>query len=118
ASITDNVNSLNWSVTNKLGISKDINSALSTRIKNVVVTGRDIKVGLTLDYSDLGTASANSIAISDVRSGAAFDVAFTLDGKTYKFIGCKFPKLPYDYGADDLIGDKVESLSCTGMTIT
>ena len=118
ANITDNVNSLNWSITNNLGVSIDINQTTPTKIKNVVVNSRDIKIGLNVDYSDLATDAATNLSITGVRAGKAKDIAFTLDGKTYKFIGAKFPKLPYSFGADDLVGDSVESLSCTGMTVT
>jgi hypothetical protein len=117
ANCTDAINALSFKVQNKIGFSKDIANSTSTRIAGYAVNARSITLELDLDYAALETAAATGFSITDVRSLTAFDFAFTLDGKTYTFGGLKFPELPYEYGPDDLLGDKVTSLPATSLTV-
>jgi hypothetical protein len=117
ANCTDAINALSFKISNKIGFSKDIANSTSTRIAGYALNSRTITLDLDLDYFALENATPTGMSITDVRSLTAFDFAFTLDGKTYTFKGLKFPELPYEFGPDDLLGDKVTSLAATDFTI-
>lgn len=117
ANCTDAVNALTMKIANKISFSKDIANATSTRIAGYAVNNRSITLELDLDYFALENASPTGLSISDVRSLTPFDFKFTLDSKTYTLAGLRFPELPYEFGPDDLLGDKVTSLPATGLTV-
>ncbi len=114
---TDAINAMTLQVKNKIGFSKDIANSTPTRIAGYAVNGRDITLELDLDYAALEVATPSGMSLSDVRSMTALDFQFALDGKTYSLTGLKFPELPYEFGPDDLLGDKVVSLPATGLSI-
>jgi hypothetical protein len=117
ANCTDAINALSFKVSNKIGFVKDIANSTSTRIAGYAVNSRSITLDLDLDYLAMENATPTGMSLTDVRSLTAFDFAFTLDGKTYTFGGLKFPELPYEFGPDDLLGDKVTSLPATSLTV-
>ncbi|MFA4971944.1 MAG: phage tail tube protein [bacterium] len=117
ANLTDALHGLTFSIKNKLVLVKDINNTKSTKIQAIVVAARELGLTLDIDYTDIGTGSATNFGITDIRSLTDFSFKFTLDSKTYTFTGVKFPELPYEFGPDDIFGDKLTSLPITSLSI-
>ena len=110
ASATDIVREIELSISNKNVYLKDLASANSTHIAGVVNTGKDVKLGLELYYDDLDL-------LTQVRALTQCGFKFTIDGKTFTLTGVQFPEYPLDVKPDEVIGDKIESLQITGLTI-
>jgi len=111
ASAADIVREIEVTVSNKNVYLKDIDSANSTHIAGVVNTGKDLKLGLELYYDDLSL-------LTQVRALTKCGFKFTCGSKTFTFTGVQFPEYPLDVKPDEVIGDKIESLQITGLTIT
>ena len=111
ASATDIVREIELSISNKNVYLKDLASTNSTHIAGVVNTGKDVKLGLELYYDDLDL-------LTQVRALTQCGFKFTIDKKTFTFTGVQFPEYPLDVKPDEVIGDKIESLQITGLTIT
>ena len=118
ANFTDVVNGFSWKITNTLKLAKDLNNTTSTKAVAIVPVAREMTLTLDIDYSDLGTGSATNFGIADIRSMLPFDIKFVLDSKTYTFSSVKFPELPYAFGPDDIIGDKLTSIAVGGLAVT
>ena len=113
--LADAVKSLELRITNKLTRVKDLNSTNSTKTKGFVVNSRDYILALELNYDDISVATAdNKFSLTDIRSLTPFDVQFAIDGYKYTITGVRWPELPYEWGGDDLLGDKLTSLPATG----
>ena len=110
ASATDIVREIEVTVSNKNVYLKDIDSANSTHIAGVVNTGKDLKLGLELYYDDLSL-------LTQVRALTKCGFKFKCNNKTFTFTGVQFPEYPLDVKPDEVIGDKIESLQITGLTI-
>ena len=110
ANATDIVREIELNISNKNVYLKDLASANSTHIAGVVNVGKDIKLGLELYYDDLDL-------LTQVRALTQCGFQFTIDGKTFTFTGVQFPEYPLDVKPDEVIGDKIESLQITGLTI-
>lgn len=111
ADATDIVREIELSISNKNVYLKDLASTNSTHIAGVVNTGKDVKLGLELYYDDLDL-------LTQVRALTQCGFRFTIDGKTFTLTGVQFPEYPLDIKPDEVIGDKIESLQITGLTIT
>ena len=111
ANATDIVREIELSISNKNVYLKDLASTNSTHIAGVVNTGKDVKLGLELYYNDLDL-------LTQVRALTQCGFKFTIDKKTFTFTGVQFPEYPLDVKPDEVIGDKIESLQITGLTIT
>jgi hypothetical protein len=109
-SVEDVVKSIEISISNKLGIAKDLNATTSTRIKGIVLLTREVKLGLEMDYDDLDM-------LTYVRSYNELKFKFTLGTKVITLEGVRFPEMPYEFGPDDLVGDKLTSDPVTKLTI-
>jgi len=107
---TDIVREIELSISNKNVYLKDLASANSTHIAGVVNVGKDVKLGLELYYDDLDL-------LTQVRALTQCGFKFTIDGKTFTHTGVQFPEYPLDVKPDEVIGDKLESLQVTGLTI-
>ena len=110
ADATDIVREIELSISNKNVYLKDLASANSTHIAGVVNVGKDVKLGLELYYDDLDL-------LTQVRALTQCGFKFTIDGKTFTLTGVQFPEYPLDVKPDEVIGDKLESLQVTGLTI-
>ena len=108
---TDIVREIELSISNKNVYLKDLASTNSTHIAGVVNVGKDVKLGLELYYDDLDL-------LTQVRALTQCGFRFTIDGKTFTLTGVQFPEYPLDIKPDEVIGDKIESLQVTGLTIT
>lgn len=108
---TDIVREIELTISNKNVYLKDLASTNSTHIAGVVNTGKDVKLGLELYYNDLDL-------LTQVRALTQCGFKFTIDGKTFTLTGVQFPEYPLDVKPDEVIGDKIESLQITGLTIT
>ncbi len=108
---TDIVREIELSISNKNVYLKDLASTNSTNIAGVVNVGKDVKLGLELYYDDLDL-------LTQVRALTQCGFKFTIDGKTFTLTGVQFPEYPLDIKPDEVIGDKIESLQVTGLTIT
>ena len=108
---TDIVREIELSISNKNVYLKDLASTNSTHIAGVVNVGKDVKLGLELYYDDLDL-------LTQVRALTQCGFRFTIDGKTFTLTGVQFPEYPLDIKPDEVIGDKIESLQITGLTIT
>jgi hypothetical protein len=114
--LADAVKSLELRIVNKITRVKDLSNTTSTRTKGFVCNSRDIVLSLELNYDDISTGTAdNKFSLTDIRSLTPFDVQFAIDGYKYTLVGVRWPELPYDWGSDDLLGDKVTSLPATGF---
>ena len=111
ADATDIVREIELSISNKNVYLKDLASTNSTNIAGVVNVGKDVKLGLELYYDDLDL-------LTQVRALTQCGFRFTIDGKTFTLTGVQFPEYPLDIKPDEVIGDKIESLQITGLTIT
>ena len=111
ADATDIVREIELSISNKNVYLKDLASTNSTHIAGVVNVGKDVKLGLELYYDDLDL-------LTQVRALTQCGFRFTIDGKTFTLTGVQFPEYPLDIKPDEVIGDKIESLQVTGLTIT
>lgn len=111
ADATDIVREIELSISNKNVYLKDLASTNSTQIAGVVNVGKDVKLGLELYYDDLDL-------LTQVRALTQCGFRFTIDGKTFTLTGVQFPEYPLDIKPDEVIGDKIESLQITGLTIT
>ncbi len=109
-SATDIVREIELSISNKNVYLKDLASENSTHIAGVVNTGKDVKLGLELYYDDLDL-------LTQVRALTQCGFKFTIDDKTFTLTGVQFPEYPLDVKPDEVIGDKIESLQVTGLTI-
>jgi hypothetical protein len=107
---TDIVREIELSISNKNVYLKDLASDNSTHIAGVVNVGKDVKLGLELYYDDLDL-------LTQVRALTQCGFRFTIDGKTFTLTGVQFPEYPLDIKPDEVIGDKIESLQVTGLTI-
>ncbi len=107
---TDIVREIELSISNKNVYLKDLASANSTHIAGVVNVGKDVKLGLELYYDDLDL-------LTQVRALTQCGFKFTCDSKTFTLTGVQFPEYPLDVKPDEVIGDKLESLQVTGLTI-
>jgi hypothetical protein len=110
ANATDIVREIELSISNKNVYLKDLASANSTHIAGVVNVGKDVKLGLELYYDDLDL-------LTQVRALTQCGFKFTIDKKTFTLTGVQFPEYPLDIKPDEVIGDKIESLQVTGLTI-
>lgn len=110
ADATDIVREIELSISNKNVYLKDLASTNSTHIAGVVNVGKDVKLGLELYYDDLDL-------LTQVRALTQCGFKFTIDGKTFTLTGVQFPEYPLDIKPDEVIGDKIESLQVTGLTI-
>jgi hypothetical protein len=114
--IADAIKSLELRITNKLTRVKDLSNTTSTKTKAFVCNSRDYVVSLEISYDDIAASSTdNQFTLVDIRSLTPFDIQFAIDGYKYTLIGVRFPELPYDFGSDDIFGDKVTSLPATGF---
>lgn len=111
ADATDIVREIELSISNKNVYLKDLASENSTHIAGVVNVGKDVKLGLELYYDDLDL-------LTQVQALSQCGFKFTIDGKTFTLTGVQFPEYPLDVKPDEVIGDKLESLQVTGLTIT
>ena len=111
ANATDIVREIELSISNKNVYLKDLASTNSTNIAGVVNVGKDVKLGLELYYDDLDL-------LTQVRALTQCGFKFTIDGKTFTLTGVQFPEYPLDIKPDEVIGDKIESLQITGLTIS
>ena len=107
---TDIVREIELSISNKNVYLKDLASANSTHIAGVVNVGKDVKLGLELYYDDLDL-------LTQVRALTQCGFKFTCDSKTFTLTGVQFPEYPLDVKPDEVIGDKLESLQVTRLTI-
>jgi hypothetical protein len=113
--LADAVKSLEFRIVNKLTRVKDLQNTTSTRTKGFVCNSRDYVLSMELNYDDISVASAdNKFSLTDIRSLTPFDIQFAIDGYKYTLVGVRWPELPYDWGSDDLLADKVTSLPITG----
>ncbi len=110
ANATDIVREIELSISNKNVYLKDLASTNSTHIAGVVNVGKDVKLGLELYYDDLDL-------LTQVRALTQCGFKFTCDSKTFTLTGVQFPEYPLDVKPDEVIGDKLESLQVTGLTI-
>jgi len=110
ANATDIVREIELSISNKNVYLKDLASANSTHIAGVVNVGKDVKLGLELYYDDLDL-------LTQVQALTQCGFKFTIDDKTFTLTGVQFPEYPLDVKPDEVIGDKLESLQVTGLTI-
>jgi len=111
ASATDIVREIELTISNKNVYLKDLASTNSTHIAGVVNTGKDVKLGLELYYDDLDL-------LTQVKALTQCGFKFTIDSKTFTLTGVQFPEYPLDVKPDEVIGDKIESLQITRLTIT
>ena len=111
ADATDIVREIELSISNKNVYLKDLASTNSTHIAGVVNVGKDVKLGLELYYDDLDL-------LTQVKALTQCGFKFTIDGKTFTLTGVQFPEYPLDIKPDEVIGDKLESLQVTGLTIS
>lgn len=109
--VEDNVNSIEVVIRNNLHVIKDVGDTKASKIVAIVPVSREVTVGLELDYDDFDM-------LAKVRSLSSLKFKFTLAGKVFEFTGVRFPEMPIEASADDLIGDRITSLPVTGMTIT
>ncbi len=109
--VVDYVNSIKVTISNTLGIFRDLGSGFSTKIGMIKPIAREVKLSLEMDYEDF-------TMLNNVRSFTSLGFKFTLRGTTFTFTGVRFPEAPFEYKPDDLIGDTLESLPVEGMTIT
>lgn len=114
--IVDAAKEMEMKISNKVGLPTDLNETTTTRIKGKVLNSREITFGLTLTYADISAeAVENGFTLENIRNLTPFDFQFQLDGNKYTLCGVRFPELKTSYGGDDMIGDKVTSLSVTGF---
>ena len=111
ADAKDIVREIELSISNKNVYLKDLASTNSTHIAGVVNVGKDVKLGLELYYDNLDL-------LTQVRALTQCGFKFTIDNKTFTFTGVQFPEYPLDVKPDEVIGDKIESLQITGLSIT
>ena len=107
---SDIVREIELTISNKNVYLKDLDSTNSTHIAGVVNVGKDVKLGLELYYNDLDL-------ITQVQALTKCGFKFTINGKTFTLTGVQFPEYPLDVKPDEVIGDKLESLQVTGLTI-
>ena len=109
--VNDAVNAITLKIENKIGYARDLASSNTGRIKGMALTGRDITVELDMDYDSFSM-------MTHIRSLTELKVKFVLGTKTFTVTGVKFPEMPYEFSSEDLIGDKLSSLQCTGLSIS
>ncbi len=113
--VEDAINAITLKIENKVGYARDLASANAGRIKGSALTGRDITLELDMDYDSFDM-------MTYIRSLTELDVKFVLGSGshswTFAVSGVKFPEMPYEFSSEDLIGDKLSSLQCTGLSIT
>lgn len=110
-SYTDIVKELTLSISNKIVYPTNLASTHKTKIDQVVLTSRDITIGLSMDYDGIST-------MEYIRDFTEFQVRFTLDGHVFTLTGVRFPEMPYPISPEDVIGDRIESYPVTGMSWT
>jgi len=96
------IDSVELTISNDLAVVRDANSDLSTQIDAIVPVDREITVSVEFTYD-------NFDILNEVRSYTAKDFEFTIGDTTFTVGGVKFPTAPYEFTADDLVADSLDS---------
>jgi hypothetical protein len=109
SSLSGAIESIDLTISNELAVVRDANSALSTQIAAILPVDREITVEVEMTYD-------NFDFLEEVRSYTAKDFEFTIGNTTFTITGVKFPEMPYEFSADDLISDSISSDPCSSIT--
>ena len=105
------VDSVELTISNDLAVVRDSNSDLSTQIDAIVPVDREITVSVEFTYD-------NFDMLTDVRDYTAGDFEFTIGNTTFTVGGVKFPEMPYEFTADDLVADSLDSDPASSISWT
>jgi hypothetical protein len=103
------IQAVTLTVSNELAEVRDANNSRPTQLSSIVPVDREITVEIDITYDSFDM-------LTDVRSYTAKDFTFTLGGTTFTVSDVKFPSLPYEYTADDLVADSLSSGPATGLS--
>lgn len=96
------IDSVELTISNDLAVVRDANSNLSTQIAAIIPVDREITVSVEFTYD-------NFDILNEVRSYEAKDFVFSIGNTTFTVGGVKFPEAPYEFTADDLVADSLDS---------
>lgn len=105
------IESIELTISNDLAEVRDPNVNRGTQLAALVPVDREISVSVDFTYE-------NFDILQDVRSYTAKDFSFTIGNTTFTVGDVKFPEVPYEFTADDLISDSLESDPASSVTWT
>jgi len=110
-SLDEAVESLELSVSQDVAVVRDPRSSNSTLIDALIPVDREITVSMDVTYTTFDMQS-------EVRSYTRQDLVFDLGGYSFTIEGVQFPESPYEFTADDLVSDSIESDPAASLTWT
>ena len=105
------IDSVELTISNDLAVVRDANSELSTQIDAIVPVDREITVSVEFTYD-------NFDILNEVRAYEAKDFVFEIGNTTFTVGGVKFPEAPYEFTADDLVADSLDSDPANSLSWT
>lgn len=96
------IESVELSISNEIAEVRDPNVERPTQLAALVPVDREVTVSVDFTYE-------NFDILNEVRAYEPKNFEFTLGGTTFDIDGVQFPQAPYEYTADDLVADSLDS---------
>jgi len=103
------IESIELTISNELAEVRDPDTGRETQLAAIVPVDREITVSVDFTYE-------NFDVLEDVRSYTAKDFSFDIGNTTFTVSDVKFPEAPYEYTADDLVADSLDSDPASALT--
>lgn len=105
------IESVELTISNEIAEVRDPNVDRGTQLAALVPVDREITVSVDFTYE-------NFDVLQDVRSYTPKDFEFTIGNTTFTITDVQFPSAPYEYTADDLVSDSLDSDPASSITWT
>lgn len=103
------VESVELTISNEIAEVRDPNVDRGTQLASLIPVDREVTVSVDFTYDSFDV-------LQDVRSYTGKDFEFTLGNTTFTVTDVKFPEAPYEYTADDLVSDSLDSDPASSIT--
>ncbi len=103
------VESVELTISNDIAEVRDTNVERGTQLSSLIPVDREITVDVQLTYDGFDM-------LDEVRAYEEGDFEFTIADTTFVVGGVKFPEMPYEYTADDLVSDSLSSDPASSVT--
>jgi len=105
------IESVELTISNEIAEVRDPNVNRGTQLAALVPVDREVTVSVDFTYE-------NFDVLQDVRSYTPKDFEFTIGSTTFTITDVQFPEAPYEYTADDLVSDSLDSDPASSITWT
>lgn len=109
SSLEGAVESLEFTVSNDVAITKDPDEARDSLIASLTPVDREITASLSLTYDSYDLAT-------EVRSYTAQDLTFDIGSTSFTISDVQFPEFSHELSPDDLVGDSIDSDPATDIS--